>query len=92
MFVHLSTFSFPSLHFPLFLLILFLLLPQFDLVTESKKLTRPPPQKKDEAKVMQERKEKKWQKDHAYDELFQEDDDEEANNQDRGEDYLDDFM
>lgn len=49
-------------------------------------------QKKEEARIMQDRKEKKWQKDHAYDELFQEEDVEEANNQDRGEDFLDDFM
>ena len=40
---------------------------------------------------MQERKEKKWQKEHAYDELFTGEDDEEANNQNR-EDLEDDFM
>ena len=40
----------------------------------------------------QERKEKKWQKDHAYDEMFHEIDPDEANNQDRGEDWEDDFM
>jgi hypothetical protein len=49
-------------------------------------------QKKEEAKIAQERKEKKWQKDHAYDEMFQEADPDEANNQDRGEDWEDDFM
>lgn len=48
-------------------------------------------QKKDEARIAQERKEKKWQKDHAYDELFTEQDPEDANNQDR-EDLEDDFM
>jgi hypothetical protein len=48
-------------------------------------------QKKEEARIAEERKEKKWQKDHAYDELFQEDL-EEANNQNRGEDWEDDFM
>ncbi|KAE8452774.1 Coiled-coil domain-containing protein 25 [Mollisiaceae sp. DMI_Dod_QoI] len=48
--------------------------------------------KKEEAKVAKERQEKKWQKDHAYDEMFQEADPEEANNQDRGEDWEDDFM
>ncbi|PMD23815.1 DUF814-domain-containing protein [Hyaloscypha hepaticicola] len=48
--------------------------------------------KKEEARIAQERKEKKWQKEHAYDELFQEQDPEDANNQDRGEDFLDDFM
>lgn len=50
------------------------------------------PQKKEEARIAQERKEKKWQKDHAYDELFQGADLEEANNQNRGEDWEDDFM
>jgi hypothetical protein len=49
-------------------------------------------QKKEEARIAQERKEKKWQKDHAYDELFQEQDPEDVNNQDRGEDLEDDFM
>jgi len=48
--------------------------------------------KKEEARIAQERKEKKWQKDHAYDELFQAADTDEANNQDRGEDWEDDFM
>jgi len=48
--------------------------------------------KRDEARLAQERKEKKWQKDHAYDELFQEADQEEANNQNRGADWEDDFM
>jgi len=47
--------------------------------------------KREEAKITQERKEKKWQKDHAYDELFQEQDPEDVNNQDR-EDLEDDFM
>ena len=49
-------------------------------------------QKKEEARIAQERKEKKWQKDHAYDEMFHEADPDEANNQDRGEDWEDDFM
>jgi len=48
--------------------------------------------KKEEARIAKERQEKKWQKDHAYDELFQEADPDEANNQDRGEDWEDDFM
>ncbi|PQE30367.1 coiled-coil domain-containing 25 protein [Rutstroemia sp. NJR-2017a WRK4] len=48
--------------------------------------------RKEEAKQAQEYKEKKWQKDHAYDDMFNQDDEEEANNQDRGEDFLDDFM
>jgi hypothetical protein len=36
-------------------------------------------QKKEEARIAQERKDKKWQKDHAYDELFTSEDLEEAN-------------
>ncbi|KAG0646201.1 Coiled-coil domain-containing 25 [Hyphodiscus hymeniophilus] len=47
--------------------------------------------KKEEARIAQERKEKKWQKDHAYDDMFQEEDPDEANNQGR-EDLEDDFM
>ncbi|TVY48376.1 Coiled-coil domain-containing protein [Lachnellula occidentalis] len=48
--------------------------------------------KKEEGKIAQERKDKKWQKEHAYDDLFTGDDDpEEANNQDR-DDLEDDFM
>ncbi|EKD12848.1 uncharacterized protein L3040_007002 [Drepanopeziza brunnea f. sp. 'multigermtubi'] len=46
--------------------------------------------KKEEARVAEERKQKKWQKDHAYDEMFQEQDPEVPNNQD-GYDS-DDFM
>lgn len=49
-------------------------------------------QKKEEARIAQERKEKKWQKEHAYDELFDEVDPDEANNQNRGSDLEDDFM
>ena len=49
-------------------------------------------QKKGEAKIAQERKEKKWQKEHAYDEMFQDDDAQEANNQYRDGDSSDDFM
>ena len=48
--------------------------------------------KKEEARIAQERKEKKWQKDHAYDELFQEQDPEEANNQYEDGNDSDDFM
>lgn len=55
-------------------------------------LTVPPSQKKEEARVAQERKEKKWQKDHAYDELFTEENMAAASNQDRGADWEDDFM
>lgn len=50
------------------------------------------PQRKDEARVAKERKEKAWQKEHAYDEMFTEENVEMSSNQDRGEDFLDDFM
>ena len=49
-------------------------------------------QKKEELRVMKERQEKKWQKDHAYDELFSEENMASSSNQDRGEDWEDDFM
>lgn len=49
-------------------------------------------QKREEARIAEERKEKKWQKDHAYDELFQEGDEEDSNNQNRGQDWEEDFM
>ncbi|KAI0484264.1 coiled-coil domain-containing protein 25 [Xylariaceae sp. FL0804] len=48
--------------------------------------------KKEEAKVMKERAEKKWQKDHAYDELFTEENMDASSNQNRAEDWEDDFM
>ena len=41
--------------------------------------------------MAQERKEKKWQKEHAYDDMFTGEDPEEANNHYR-EDLEDDFM
>lgn len=41
--------------------------------------------------MAEERKHKKWQKDHAYDELFQDQDPDEVNNQYDGNDS-DDFM
>lgn len=43
-------------------------------------------------RIAQDRKEKKWQKDHAYDDLFTEEAMEESSNQNRDESYLDDFM
>lgn len=49
-------------------------------------------QKKEEAKVMKERAEKKWQKEHAYDEMFSEENMMGSSNQDRGSDWEDDFM
>lgn len=49
-------------------------------------------QKKEELRLAKERKELKWQKEHAYDDLFTEDNLEAASNQNRSEDFLDDFM
>lgn len=49
-------------------------------------------QKKEEAKIAKERKEIKWQKEHAYDDLFTEEALEASSNQNRNEDFLDDFM
>ncbi|KAI1366129.1 coiled-coil domain-containing protein 25 [Xylaria arbuscula] len=48
--------------------------------------------KKEEARIAQERAEKKWQKDHAYDELFSEENIASSSNQNTGEDWEDDFM
>ncbi|EXF85988.1 hypothetical protein CFIO01_05923 [Colletotrichum fioriniae PJ7] len=48
--------------------------------------------KREEARVMQERKEKKWQKDHAYDDIFTEENMEATSNQNRDENWEDDFM
>ncbi|KAF4439177.1 putative JLP2 DnaJ-Like Protein 2 [Fusarium austroafricanum] len=48
--------------------------------------------KKEEARQAQEWKEKKYQKDHAYDELFTEDLMAGSSNQDRDENWEDDFM
>jgi hypothetical protein len=41
---------------------------------------------------MKERKEQKYQKEHAYDDLFNEENMASASNQDRSEDFLDDFF
>ncbi|KAI9678180.1 MAG: hypothetical protein M1817_006125 [Caeruleum heppii] len=49
-------------------------------------------QRKEEARIMKERRELKWQKDHAYDELFSEENVRATSNQERSEDFLDDFM
>lgn len=49
-------------------------------------------QKKEEARIMKERQEKKWQKDHAYEELFSEENMAAASNQERDENWEDDFM
>ncbi|PNY25444.1 Coiled-coil domain-containing protein 25 [Tolypocladium capitatum] len=48
--------------------------------------------RKEEAKQAQEWKEKKWQKDHAYDDLFTEENMAAASNQDRDANWEDDFM
>ncbi|OQE06502.1 hypothetical protein PENVUL_c017G04215 [Penicillium vulpinum] len=49
-------------------------------------------QRAKEKKKQQEYEQLKWQKDHAYDDMFTEENLEASNNQDRGEDFLDDFM
>ncbi|KAK4130864.1 coiled-coil domain-containing protein 25 [Trichocladium antarcticum] len=48
--------------------------------------------KKEEARIAKERQEKKYQKAHAYDELFTDENLQGASNQDRSEDWEDDFM
>ncbi|GKT88926.1 coiled-coil domain-containing protein 25 [Colletotrichum tofieldiae] len=48
--------------------------------------------KREEARIAQERKEKKWQKDHAYDDIFTEENMESTSNQNRDADWEDDFM
>lgn len=48
--------------------------------------------RREEARVARERKEKAWARDHAYDDLFAEEEVMRSSNQDRGEDFLDDFM
>lgn len=48
--------------------------------------------RKEEAKQAQEWKEKKWQKDHAYDDMFTDESMASSSNQDRGADWEDDFM
>lgn len=49
-------------------------------------------QKKEEQRQAQEWKEKKWQKDHAYDDLFTDENMASSSNQDRAADWEDDFM
>ena len=49
-------------------------------------------QRKEEARVAKERKEKAYQRDHAYDDLFSEENVMASSNQDRSEDFLDDFF
>lgn len=45
-----------------------------------------------EKKERKEREGLKWQKEHAYDDLMNEENVQHSNNQDRDEDFLDDFM
>lgn len=49
-------------------------------------------QRKEEARVAKERKELAWQRDHAYDDMMSEENLAMSSNQDRDEDFLDDFM
>jgi hypothetical protein len=49
-------------------------------------------QKKEDARVAKERQDKKWQKDHAYDDIFTDENMAGASNQDRAADWEDDFM
>ncbi|OAL54327.1 DUF814-domain-containing protein [Pyrenochaeta sp. DS3sAY3a] len=48
--------------------------------------------RKEEQRVAKERKELAWQRDHAYDDMMTEDNLAQSSNQDRDEDFLDDFM
>ncbi|ERT00102.1 hypothetical protein HMPREF1624_03471 [Sporothrix schenckii ATCC 58251] len=48
--------------------------------------------KKEEARIAKERQEIKYRKDHAYDDVFTEENMEESSNQNRAEDWEDDFM
>ncbi|KLU91200.1 coiled-coil domain-containing protein 25 [Magnaporthiopsis poae ATCC 64411] len=48
--------------------------------------------RKEEARIAKERSEKKWQKDHAYDDIFTEENMEASSNQNRDENWEDDFM
>ena len=48
--------------------------------------------KSEEARVAKERAQKKWQKDHAYDDMFSEENLEASSNRNRDENWEDDFM
>ncbi|KAJ4342648.1 hypothetical protein N0V87_000857 [Didymella glomerata] len=48
--------------------------------------------RKEEARIAKERKELAWQRDHAYDDIMSAENREASSNQDRDEDFLDDFM
>lgn len=49
-------------------------------------------QKKEEARIKKEREQLKYQKDHAYDDIFSEENMAASSNQDRDENWEDDFM
>lgn len=49
-------------------------------------------QRKEEARIAKERKELAWRRDHAYDDVMTEENLEENSNQNRDENFLDDFM
>lgn len=49
-------------------------------------------QRKEEARIAKERKELAWRRDHAYDDVMTEDNLEQSSNQNRDENFLDDFM
>lgn len=48
--------------------------------------------KAEEKKAKKQREEMKWQKEHAYDDMFSEENLQMSSNQDRDPDFLDDFM
>jgi len=50
------------------------------------------PQKKEDARLAEERQQLKWQKEHMYDDLHTEDNMMATNNQDRDPNWEDDFM
>jgi hypothetical protein len=49
-------------------------------------------QRKEEARIAKERKELAWRRDHAYDDVFTEENLEQNSNENRDENFLDDFM
>lgn len=49
-------------------------------------------QRKEEARVAKERKELAWRRDHAYDDVMTEENIEASSNENRDENFLDDFM
>jgi hypothetical protein len=49
-------------------------------------------QKKEDERIAKERAQLKWQKEHMYEDIHNDDDIAMSNNQDRDADFLDDFM